>query len=118
MSYKLVYNSQEIIKISDGSLIPPEHPDYQDYARWVAEGNVPLPADRPTQQELDRQKELADAPLTAKQYFQSHQAAIDFIRLTPIEQETAIDGMTVTQLREVIKYLTIAVSALIKERYL
>lgn len=36
-----------IIRIADGASIPsdPDNTDYQEYLKWLAEGNEPLPAD-------------------------------------------------------------------------
>jgi hypothetical protein len=38
-------------RISDNAIIPfdPDNTDYQQYLRWVAEGNQPLPADQPSE---------------------------------------------------------------------
>jgi hypothetical protein len=47
--YKLrnVLSGQDIIRLSDGSIIPfaPDNTDYQAYLKWLEEGNTPLPAD-------------------------------------------------------------------------
>ena len=39
--------TQAIMRLSDNSSIPfdPTNTDYQEYLKWVAEGNEPLPAD-------------------------------------------------------------------------
>ena len=36
-----------IIRLQDNASIPlnPDNTDYQDYLKWVAEGNTPLPAE-------------------------------------------------------------------------
>lgn len=36
-----------IVRIADGAFIPfdPANTDYQEYLKWLAEGNEPLPAD-------------------------------------------------------------------------
>jgi hypothetical protein len=38
---------QVIYRIADGAFIPfdPANTDYQEYLKWLAEGNEPLPAD-------------------------------------------------------------------------
>ena len=42
-----------IKRIADNAFIPfdPANTDYQQYLKWLAEGNEPLPADQPTQPE-------------------------------------------------------------------
>ena len=51
--YKLKKDQQtneltnEVFKVTDGINIPfdPANTDYQEYLKWLAEGNEPLPAD-------------------------------------------------------------------------
>lgn len=50
-SYKLVNNHKNVltwIDRSDGLTIPidPDNTDYQQYLKWLDEGNQPLPADQ------------------------------------------------------------------------
>jgi hypothetical protein len=50
--YRLIKSiiSQQIVSVlrtADNTFIPldPDNTDYQEYLKWVAEGNTPLPAD-------------------------------------------------------------------------
>ena len=43
--------SPSIKRLADNAFIPfdPANTDYQEYLKWLAEGNTPLPADAPEQ---------------------------------------------------------------------
>jgi len=53
MNYKLFNSVQglNVIRFSDSAYIPfdPANTDYQEYLKWLSEGNTPLPADEPTE---------------------------------------------------------------------
>lgn len=47
--YRLTDSPSIIVRIADGAHIPadPANTDYQQYLRWLEEGNTPLPPDPP-----------------------------------------------------------------------
>ena len=46
--YKKI-NNKVVQRLSDNAFIPfdPANTDYQEYLKWLSEGNEPLPADEP-----------------------------------------------------------------------
>jgi len=47
--YNTPFGNYVIHRLTDNAFIPldPANTDYQEYLRWVSEGNEPLPADEP-----------------------------------------------------------------------
>jgi hypothetical protein len=45
--YKLTSSGNCVERVLDNAFIPfdPANTDYQEYLKWLAEGNTPLPAD-------------------------------------------------------------------------
>jgi hypothetical protein len=69
MNYQLT-NSTTIKRLSDNAFIPPDpaNTDYQEYLRWLEEGNEPLPPDpEPTPEPLTAQQKLEAAGLTIEE---------------------------------------------------
>lgn len=47
-----IYGDEMVQRLADNAFIPfdPANTDYQQYLKWVAEGNTPLPADEQGEQ--------------------------------------------------------------------
>ena len=52
--YKLITNSDSVIRIADGALIPADegNKDFAAYQTWVSNGGKPEPADEPSTEEI------------------------------------------------------------------
>jgi hypothetical protein len=48
--YKLTTEQNQVQRIADSAFIPfdPANTCYQQYLKWISEGNTPLPPDEPT----------------------------------------------------------------------
>ena len=46
------YEDKGLVRVSDNTAIPfdPANKDYQEYLKWLEEGNTPLPADNSPQE--------------------------------------------------------------------
>ena len=42
-----LFEADTVIRVQDGAMVPfdPANKDYQEYLRWLAEGNTPEPAE-------------------------------------------------------------------------
>jgi len=68
--YALVYNSNFIHHLKDNIYISPEPgvPEYDEYLKWVEEGNTPLPPDpEPEPEPLTAQQKLEAAGLSIEE---------------------------------------------------
>jgi hypothetical protein len=69
MTYQLT-NHETIKRLSDNAFIPPDpaNTDYQQYLKWLEEGNEPLPPDPiPEPTPLTPQEKLQQAGLTVEE---------------------------------------------------
>jgi len=120
MSYQLIDGSASVLRVSDKRSFPADlkNQDYRDYLAWIAAGNTPEPADVPTPEQAARTKEVTEAAGIARAWLANQTAALKFIRLSPAEQEAQIEAMSLAQLKTVVKFLAVAVSAMVKRELL
>lgn len=67
---KYEYQHPYVIRLSDNAFIPCDdlNRDYQQYLRWLEEGNTPLPPDPlPEPESLTPEQKLAQAGLTIEE---------------------------------------------------
>jgi hypothetical protein len=120
MSYKLLHEANHVIRLADGAIIPEDtrNRDWREYQAWLAAGNMPEAADKPSRKQQDRLDELKQAATIAASWFLSRPDTVEFLRKTPAEQAVEIALMTPQQLSSLITDLTVAVSATAKVEYL
>lgn len=100
--YKLIFEKEPVIRLSDGVVIGTDTPEYQEYKGWVAGGGVPQPADLPDIEpikckSIDKVKELRRIVFSALAGLQSEASAkgLDALRrstdpaLTQAERDAA-----------------------------
>jgi len=69
LMYQLT-SGDTIVRLTDNAFIPPDpaNTDYQQYLKWLEEGNTPLPADPiPEPEPLTAQQKLEAAGLTVEE---------------------------------------------------
>jgi len=69
MTYQLT-SGDTIVRLTDNAFIPPDpaNTDYQQYLKWLEEGNTPLPPDPiPEPEPLTPQQKLEAAGLTVEE---------------------------------------------------
>ena len=112
--YKLIRGSNDVVRLSDGATIPADvrNADFQQFVRWrdgwlehraagmdvLHEPNTPLPADpapAPSKEEVDAAAARANPRLAALR------------DIAPADVHTWIEGMSLAQLKEVVKALVL-----------
>jgi hypothetical protein len=70
MTHYKITQENTILRLSDNAFIPPDpaNTDYQQYLKWLEEGNTPLPPDPiPEPEPLTPQQKLEAAGLTIEE---------------------------------------------------
>lgn len=111
--YQMLASQEGVKDLDSGLTITPEMPEWGIYLAWLMAGNAPLPVNT-----TPPPSEGLTGLRVARSYFASHPVAVAFVKLTPAEQEAQIDTMTTAQMKTLLKYLTIAMSFLIKRELL
>lgn len=76
--YKLIIDSDSIIRVSDGAIIPAANSNrhYKEYLAWLEEGNTPEPADIPEPISYEILREEAYAIEADKLFFQEQRGEV------------------------------------------